>query len=161
MVWPNCRALQRTLTTGKYRVRKMLFENKKKMNKQKTLLDNRQPFMNRQPPKKPRFNYIVDIYTKWYKNCLYFRVKFACPGPSALSPFFEDSFTRIAYMANGRFNLAYMRHTGKWQEVFTDLSMDEAFTTIRDEPFFSSSKMSRLYPFRDCDFGSFDRVCPE
>jgi len=25
----------------------MLFENKEKMNKQKTLLDNRQPFMNR------------------------------------------------------------------------------------------------------------------
>ena len=65
------------------------------------------------PPRKPRFNYIVDIYTKWHKNCLYFRAKFACPGPNALSPFFEDSFTRLAYMANGRFNLAYMRHTGK------------------------------------------------
>jgi len=39
-------------------------------------------------------------------------------------------------MANGRFNLAYMRHTGKWQEVFTDLSMEEAFEAIRDEPFF-------------------------
>ena len=70
------------------------------------------------PPKKPRFNYIVDIYTKWHKNCLYFRAKFACPGPNALSPFFEDSFTRLAYMANGRFNLAYMRHTDKWCEVF-------------------------------------------
>ncbi len=88
------------------------------------------------PPKKPRFNYIVDIYTKWHKNCLYFRAKFACPGPNALSPFFEDSFTRIAYMANGRFNLAYMRHTGKWWEVFTDLSMDEAFASIQNERFF-------------------------
>jgi len=88
------------------------------------------------PPRKPRFNYIVDIYTKWHKNCLYFRAKFACPGPNALSPFFEDSFTRLAYMANGRFNLAYMRHTGKWCEVFTDLSMEEAFASIRDEPFF-------------------------
>ena len=39
------------------------------------------------PPRKPRFNYIVDIYTKWHKNCLYFRAKFACPGPNALSPF--------------------------------------------------------------------------
>ena len=88
------------------------------------------------PPKKPRFNYIVDIYTKWHKNCLYFRAKFACPGPNALSPFFEDSFTRLAYMANGRFNLAYMRHTGKWWEVFADLSMEDAFASIRDEPFF-------------------------
>jgi len=88
------------------------------------------------PPKKARFNYIVDIYTKWHKNCLLFRAKFACPGPNALSPFFEDSFTRLAYMANGRFNLAYMRHTGKWCEVFADLSMEEAFDAIRDEPFF-------------------------
>jgi len=87
------------------------------------------------PPKKPRFNYIVDIYTKWHKNCLYFRAKYACPGPNALSPFFEDSFTRLAYLANGRFNLAYMRHTGKWCEVFTDLSMEEVFAAIRDEPF--------------------------
>jgi len=88
------------------------------------------------PPKKARFNYIVDIYTKWHKNCLLFRARYACPGPRALSPFFEDSFTRLAYMANERFNLAYMRHTGKWCEVFTGLSMEEAFAAIRDEPFF-------------------------
>ena len=66
------------------------------------------------PPKESKFNYIVDIYTKWRKNCLYFRAKFACPGSNAVSPFFEDSFTPLAYMANGRFNLACMRHTGKW-----------------------------------------------
>jgi len=88
------------------------------------------------PPKDERFNDIVDIYTKWNKNYLYFRAKYACPGPNALSPFFEDSFTRLAYMANGRFNLAYMRHTGKWWEVFSDLSMEEAFDEIRDQPFF-------------------------
>ncbi len=58
------------------------------------------------PPKKPSFNYIVDIFTKWHKNCLYFRAKFACLGPNAISPFFEDNFTRLAYMANGSFNLA-------------------------------------------------------
>jgi len=88
------------------------------------------------PPKKPRFNDIVDIYTKWHKNCIYFRAKYACPDSNALSPFFEDSFTRLAYMENGRFNLAYMRHTSKWCEVFADLSMEEAFAAIRDEPFF-------------------------
>ncbi len=87
-------------------------------------------------PDDERFNYIVDIFTKWRKNCLYFRARYACPGPNALSPFFEDSFTRLSYMANGRFSLAYMRHTGKWYEVFTDLSMEEAFDEIRNQPFF-------------------------
>lgn len=90
----------------------------------------------RPAPKKVRFNYIVNIYTKWQKNCLYFRTKYACPGPRALSPFFEDSFTRLAYAGAGRFNLAYMRHTGKWQEVFSGLSMEEAFAAIRDEMIF-------------------------
>jgi len=94
------------------------------------------------PPKKPRFNYIVDIYTKWHKNFLYFRAKYACPGPNALSPFFEDSFTRLAYMANGRFNLAYMRHTGKWQEVFAGLSMEEAFEDPESANF-PSSRLNR------------------
>ena len=88
------------------------------------------------PPKKARFNYIVDIYTKWRKNCLYFRAKYACPGPNALSPFFEDSFTRLAYTADGRFNLAYMRHTGRWREVFAGLSMEEALDTVCSESFF-------------------------
>jgi len=88
------------------------------------------------PPKKARFNYIVDIYAKWRKNCLYFCARFACPGPNAISPFFEDNFTRLAYMANGRFNLAYMRHTGKWQEVFSDLSLKDAFAEIQNQPFF-------------------------
>ena len=88
------------------------------------------------PPKKARFNYIVDIYTKWHKNCLYFRTRYACPGPNALSPFFEDSFTRLEYMSNGRFNLAYMRHTGKWCVLFEDLPMEDAFADIREQVLF-------------------------
>ena len=88
------------------------------------------------PPKKARFNYIVDIYTKWHKNCLYFRARYASPGTNALSPFFEHSFTRLEYMRTGRFNLAYMRHTGRWWVVFEDLPMEEAFVTVRDQVLF-------------------------
>jgi hypothetical protein len=88
------------------------------------------------PLKNARFNYIVDIFTKWHKNCLYFRARYACPGPNALSPFFEDNFARLEFMSPGRFNLAYMRHTGKWQVVFEDLAMEEAFATVRDQVLF-------------------------
>ena len=88
------------------------------------------------PPQKPRFNYIVDIFTKWHKSCLYFCARYACPGPNARSPFFEDSFARLACMGNNRFNLAFMRHTGKWCEVFTDLTMEDAFSTICDDVLF-------------------------
>ena len=88
------------------------------------------------PPKDASFNYIIDINTKWRKNCLYFVARYACPGPNALSPFFEDSFTRLEYMKNGRFNLAYMRHTGKWWVLFEDLPMDEAFADVREQVLF-------------------------
>lgn len=88
------------------------------------------------PPHKPRFNYIVDIFTKWHKSCLYFCARYACPGPNAWSPFFEDSFARLTRMGNNRFNLAFMRHTGKWCEVFTDLTMEDAFSTICDDVLF-------------------------
>ena len=83
-----------------------------------------------------RFNYIVDIYSKWHGNYFYFYSKYACPGPNAISPYFEAKFARLEYIVNGRFNLSYMRHTGKWWEIYFDLSIDECIATIRDEPLF-------------------------
>jgi len=83
-----------------------------------------------------RFNYIVDIYAKWYHNYFYFCAKYRCPGPNAISPFFEAKFARLEYIGNGFFNLSYMRHTGKWWEIYTELSVEECLAAIRDEPHF-------------------------
>ena len=82
------------------------------------------------------FNYIIDIYSKWHGNYFYFCTKYACPGPNAISPYFEARFARLEYVGNGRFNLSYMRHTEKWCKVYADLSLDESLAAIRDEPFF-------------------------
>jgi hypothetical protein len=49
------------------------------------------------PPKNAKWNYIVDIYTKWHRNYFYFCAKYACPGPNALSPYFETGFARLEY----------------------------------------------------------------
>jgi len=85
-----------------------------------------------------RFNYIVDIYSKWYRSYFYFCAKYACPGPNAISPFFETKFARLEYVGHERFNLSYMRHTGQWWEmgIYTELSLDESLDAIRDEPHF-------------------------
>ena len=88
------------------------------------------------PPSDPQFNYIVDISTKWHGRFFYFVSKYACPGPNALSPFFDAPFTRLEYQRNGRFSLAYMRHTGQWWQVYTDLTMEEALNTIREDTLF-------------------------
>ena len=89
------------------------------------------------PPAEDKpFNYIVDIYAKWHGNYFYFCAKFACPGPNAISPYFEVKFARLEYVGNNQFNLAYMRHTGKWWELYTELSLVGCLKAIRDEPHF-------------------------
>jgi len=81
------------------------------------------PMHVKPPCEDEQFNYIVDIYSKWYRNYFYFCSKYACPGPNAISPYFEAKFARLEYVGNERFNLAYMRHTGKWCEIYTECGM--------------------------------------
>lgn len=82
------------------------------------------------------FNYIADIYSKWYRNYFYFCTTYNCPSTNAISPSFETKFARMEYVAGNRFNLAYMRHTGQWLEVFQDISMDECLKLIEENPIF-------------------------
>ena len=87
-------------------------------------------------PKDMRFNYIVDIYTKWYRHYFYFCARYCSPSPQAIAPFFEEKFARLEYAGNQQFDLSYMRHTGQWWELYTDLSVEECFEAIRNEPHF-------------------------
>ena len=88
------------------------------------------------PPEDARFNYIVDIYTKWYRSYFYFCSKYHCPGPTAISSYFEDKFGRLEYVGEGRFNVSFMRHTGKWVEIHTGLTVEESLAVVRDDPWF-------------------------
>jgi hypothetical protein len=82
------------------------------------------------------FNYVVDIYTKWWRNYFYFCCKYRCPSPRAITEYFEACFTRMEYVGNGRFNLAYMRHTEQWCPVFSGLTLEEALETIEEQVIF-------------------------
>ncbi len=88
------------------------------------------------PPEDERFNYIVDLYTKWHGSSLYFCARYHSPGPNAISPYFDTRFTRMEYAGGDRFNLAYMRYTEKWQELYFGLTVDECLATIREQPHF-------------------------
>jgi len=88
------------------------------------------------PPEEMRFNYVVDIYTKWYRSYFYFCATYACPDTQAISPSFETKFARMEYAGDRLFNLSYMRHTGTWFEIFRDLSIDECLEMIKDMPHF-------------------------
>jgi hypothetical protein len=89
------------------------------------------------PPRKGwKFNYIVEIYTKWYRSYFYFCSKYACPGPNALSPFFESKFARLEYVGNRRFNLSFMRYTGEWVQIYVDMTLDKCLASIKQDPWF-------------------------
>jgi hypothetical protein len=86
------------------------------------------------PPNDTRFNYIVDIYSKWYRSYFYFCATYRCPSPNAVSEFFENRFARLEYAGNETFSLSYMRHTGQWIELLSGLTIDECLESIRNEP---------------------------
>ena len=88
------------------------------------------------PPQEERFNYIIDIGTKWYRNYFYFFSTYACPGPNAPSPTFESKFARMEYLGNAKFALHFMRHTGEWFGLYDALSVDECMKAIQDDQWF-------------------------
>lgn len=88
------------------------------------------------PPTDWDFNYLSDIWTKTYRHYFYFCGTYTCPGPNALVPHFEVQFARLEYAGQERFHLSYMRHTGKWWELYQDLELDEALNMVETEPYF-------------------------
>jgi hypothetical protein len=88
------------------------------------------------PPKKPRFNYVIDVAAKWRGSSLYFVLTYASPGPHALSPTFEAKLARLEYADNQKFDLAFMRHTSEWVTIHNDLSLAECLDAIENDPWF-------------------------
>ncbi len=88
------------------------------------------------PPTDNDFNYIVDLFSKWYRHYFYFCAKYCSPGPNAISPFFETKFARMEYVGGNRFNLSFMRHTGEWIEIYPNSSLDECLTIIQNDSLF-------------------------
>lgn len=50
------------------------------------------------PPTDNQFNYVIDIYSKWYRHYFYIVSKYCCPSPHAISPEFEDAFARMRWV---------------------------------------------------------------
>jgi hypothetical protein len=89
------------------------------------------------PPKKPKVNYLEDVFTKSRGRYFYFMAKYATPGPDRIDPDFEVGFARLEFVGDNRFDLAYFRHTAKWWPVFSDLTVDEALDLVKSEGLFN------------------------
>jgi hypothetical protein len=89
-------------------------------------------------PKKPKkeFNYLVDIYSKWYQNYFYLCEKYRAEYPDRIKDEFEMKFVRLKYTRKDQFELSYCRHTGQWQLVFVDLTLEDCKEMILSIPTF-------------------------
>lgn len=81
-------------------------------------------------------NYVTDLYTVWRDRSFYFCAKYCNPREDAMEKHFEVRTTRMDHVGRRQFNLAYMRHTGKWCEVFQGLSLEECLETIKENELF-------------------------
>ncbi len=88
------------------------------------------------PPEDSDFNYVTDITLKWQGTSLFLVKIYACPGPNAIEPSFEDRFARMRHASGDRFDLAFMRHTGQWVELYQGKTIEECLASIRDDPWF-------------------------
>jgi hypothetical protein len=105
--------------------------------KAKELIDNvLKPRHIQSPPEGSDSNYITDISLKWLGSKCFFVSTYACPGPNAISPSFEEKFARMEYVGNGKFNLSFMRHTGDWVPLFEGQTVDDCMKAIQDDPWF-------------------------
>jgi hypothetical protein len=86
------------------------------------------------PPTEHDFNYLVDIFGKWYRNYFYICGTYNCPSPRAIAPSFEEKFARFEYVGPDQFNVAYMRHTGQFWEFMRGLSLEECLHEAKTNP---------------------------
>ena len=86
-------------------------------------------------PKDKRFNYIVDIYTKWYRNYCYFCAKYCSPSPQAIAPFLRRNspvWKRWQSAVSFILYATYRAMVG----TLCRLSVDKCFEAIKDQPHF-------------------------
>ena len=85
------------------------------------------------------FNFVVDVLTRWRGSSLYFISLYQVgshgdvPGDT-----FEAPFARMQHKGGDCFGLSFMRHTGRWVEIYPELPVDECLESIRDDPFFAA-----------------------
>ena len=102
----------------------------------KLVIEHYRPNYIKPPPSAARGNYIVDFSTRWNGAYLRFIAKYACPGPNAISPFFEIPFARLGYFRRDVWNLWARRHNDQWMELDHNLTLQQCFDRMREDPWF-------------------------
>lgn len=89
-------------------------------------------------PKNPnkKFNYLVDIYSKWYQKYFYLCEKYKSEHPQRIKDEFEIKSVRLKYTGKDQFEFSYFRHTGQWHLISVGLTLEECKEMILSNPVF-------------------------
>lgn len=79
-------------------------------------------------------NFLVDVYTKWYRDYLYFCEKYKSEKPNRTADEFEEKFVRLKIMNKDKFDISYMRYTGKWFPIASGLTLNQCLEMIETTP---------------------------
>lgn len=83
-----------------------------------------------------KFNYVIDIYTKWYQNYFYLCEKYKAVFENSLTDEFEIKIVRLEFIAENNFNFSYFRHTGQWHPVAKNITLEDCLEMINANPNF-------------------------
>jgi len=98
------------------------------------ILQFKNELQKREPDKE--YSYVVDIYTKWYQNYLYFCEKYKAEFENRLADEFETKFARLEFISEDNFNFSYFRHTGQWHVVIENITLKHCLEMIIQNPDF-------------------------
>jgi hypothetical protein len=89
-------------------------------------------------PKEPnrKYNYLIDIYSIWYRNFFYLCEYFKSEHPDRIADEFEKRFVRLEYRGKDSFNFSYFRHIGVWHLVAKSISLEDCKELILSNPNF-------------------------
>jgi len=86
------------------------------------------------PQIKPtKWNYPIDIHGVWAGGRYRFAQRYRSGMKDNLGEEFDAPFARIDYVGLGRFDIYWMRHTGKWWKLYTGVTLAEALKILEDD----------------------------
>ena len=86
-------------------------------------------------PESQEFNHCIDVFGKWRGNHYSIMQKFKT-GTHAVVDFFDTGLARLEYYGEGKFNLAYFRHTGQWATIYENISTEDTKKAILEDSWF-------------------------
>jgi hypothetical protein len=83
------------------------------------------------------FNYPVDIFGRWRGSKYSFITRFRSGFSDNLGEEFDSPFTSLDHVEEGlsdtRFDVMWMRHTGKWWPLHPSVTLEEALQLIETD----------------------------